>query len=85
MAEGFDNAGFDTFPTNSVGQGYVLPDGSKVRLMEASGQAPRRASFTNASDGAVSPFTGKPVQPPKGLPPAHRKQFVRDRTHVEQE
>jgi filamentous hemagglutinin len=53
--------------------------------MEANGQAPRRASFTNASDGAVSPFTSKPVQPLKELSPDQRKEFVRDRTHVEQE
>jgi len=43
---------------------YILPDGSRVRLMEPSGAAGRRASFTNAAGGPINPFTGKPVQPP---------------------
>lgn len=74
--------GFSTFPTRSAGVGYELPDGSKVRIMQpsANGNAGSRASFTNSADAPVSPFTGKPVQPPRG---ANSKQYVRERTHVE--
>ncbi|WP_055601616.1 polymorphic toxin-type HINT domain-containing protein [Streptomyces aureus] len=74
--------GFSTFPTRSAGVGYELPDGSRVRIMQpsANGNAGLRASFTNGSDAPVSPFTGKPVQPPRGVNP---KQYVRERTHVE--
>lgn len=50
MAAGFDEAGFARMPTSSPGMEYTLPDGSKVRLMEPAGQAPRRASFTNANE-----------------------------------
>ncbi len=84
MAEGFEATDFATFDVASKGKGWILPDGSKVRLMDPSGQAPRRASFTNGDGGPISPFTGKPVQPPPGLSPAERKLFVRERTHVEQ-
>jgi len=83
MAAGFDEAGFPSTPTASPGTEYTLPDGTKVRLMEPSGQAPMRASFTNANDGPINPFTGKPVQPP---PPAGwtMRAWVRALTHVEQ-
>ena len=33
--------------TGAAGREYTLPDGSLVRIMEPSGQAPLRASFTN--------------------------------------
>lgn len=62
---------------------YTLPDGTLVRVMEPSGQAPLRASFTNPNGGPVSPFTGKPVQPPPGLTKAERLDFIRARIHVE--
>jgi hypothetical protein len=83
MAAGFDEAGFPGTPTASPGTEYTLPDGTKVRLMEPSGQAPMRASFTNANGGPINPFTGKPVQPPA---PAgwSMKDWVRALTHVEQ-
>ena len=66
MAAGFDDAGLPSKPTSSPGTEYTLPDveGSKARLMEPSGQAPIRASFTNANGGPTNPFTRKPVQPP---------------------
>ncbi|MCE9621219.1 MAG: RHS repeat-associated core domain-containing protein [Actinomycetia bacterium] len=83
MAAGFDDAGFPSTPTASPGTSYTLPDGSKVRLMEPTSQAPRRASFTNANDGYVNPFTGKPVQPP-APPGVSMKEWVRLNTHVEQ-
>lgn len=83
MVNGFDNAGFPSTPTTSPGIQYTLPDGTLVRIMEPSGQAPLRASFTNANGGAISPFTGKPVQPPPGLTKLERRHYVWDRTHVE--
>ena len=33
----------------------------KLSLMEATVYAHRRASFTNANDGPISPFTRKPI------------------------
>ena len=41
--------------------------GTIVRIMEASGPAPLRASFTNTHHGPINPFTGKQPQPPRGL------------------
>ncbi|MBM0234110.1 hypothetical protein JNW91_21045 [Micromonospora sp. STR1_7] len=77
-------AGFSTFPTRSAGTGFQLPDGSRIRIMQpsANGNAGLRASFTNGADAPVSPFTGRPVQPPRGVNP---KQYVRSRTHIELE
>lgn len=43
MAAGLDAAGFPSAPTRATGTEYTLPDGSKVRLMQPSGQAPLRA------------------------------------------
>ena len=84
MRDGLEAAGFPSQPTSSAGTQYTLPDGSHVRLMEPSGQAPLRASFTNANGGPVDPFTNKPVQPPRGLTKPERMEYIRDRTHVEQ-
>lgn len=80
---GFNDAGFPAAPTDRPGTGYTLPDGSKVRVMDPSGQAPARASFTNANNGPVDAFTGKPIQPPSGLTGPERKAYVRERSHVE--
>ena len=80
---GLQRAGFPSEPTSSAGIEYTLPDGSRVRIMEPSGQAPLRASFTNANGGPINPFTGKPVQPPAGLTPAERVAYVRSYTHLE--
>ena len=90
MREGFDEAGFPSqdviSPTsgNLVGQAHTLPDGNIVRTMMPDGRNPRRASFTNGNGGAINPSTGKPIQPPSGMTRAERKQFVRERSHVEQ-
>jgi len=81
LEEGFQSAGLDTFTTKSPGTGYVLPDGSKVRVMDATKYAPQRASFTNANDGQINPFTGKPANPPKGI--SNTKKWSRERTHIE--
>ena len=83
LESGFQGAGFTTFETNSKGMGYILPNGNKVRIMEPAGQAPLRASFTNMNDGPINIFTGVPPQPPKGLDPLSRRQFVRELTHLE--
>ena len=83
LISSFESAGFQKTPTSSPGMHYTLPDGSVVRVMEPAGQAPLRASFTNANGGPVSPFTGKPVQPPPGLTKAERTDIIRARTHVE--
>ncbi len=80
---GFRDAGFPSSPTRSPGTDYTLPDGSHVRVMDASGQAPQRASFENANGQPVDAFSGKPVQPPPGLTAAERREYIRERTHVE--
>lgn len=77
---------FPASPTrNYDGMEYVMPDGSRVRVMDAQttrGGAGQRASFENANGQAVG-IDGKPVQPPRGLTKPERKAFVRERTHVE--
>lgn len=83
MVGTFEEVGLPSSPTTSAGTQYTLPDGSLVRVIEPSGQAPLRASFTNANGGPVSPFTGKPVQPPSGLSKADRLDYIRSRTHIE--
>ncbi len=83
LQAGFDAAGFPSRPTARPGIEYTLPDGSLVRIMQPSAQAPLRASFTNASGGPISPFTAKPPQPPPGLTAAERLAWVRARTHLE--
>ncbi|MDX2709205.1 polymorphic toxin-type HINT domain-containing protein, partial [Streptomyces sp. PA03-6a] len=78
--------GFSTYPTKSAGVGYQLPNGSRIRIMQpsANGNAGLRASFTNGSDAPISPFTGKPVQPPKGVDLGMTpKEYFRRRTHVD--
>jgi RHS repeat-associated protein len=82
LAAGFERAGFQAAPTVSAGVSYTLPDGSLARVMQPAGKAPLRASFTNARGGPISPFTGKPVQPPPGLSKSERVEYVRERTHV---
>ncbi|WP_138737912.1 hypothetical protein [Pseudomonas sp. FSL W7-0098] len=90
MIANFETAGYPTkqvvSPTsgNVVGTQYILPDGSRVRVMQADGRSPRRASFENANGGPVDPTTGNPPQPPQGLSKAERKQWIRKRTHIEQ-
>ncbi|MNY03956.1 hypothetical protein D3C86_1366050 [compost metagenome] len=80
---GFDAAGFPSQPTNSPGTQHTLPNGNTVRLMEPSGAAPRRASFENSNGGPVN-SDGRTVQPPRGLTPAERREYVRARTHQDQ-
>src|SRR5450830_289383 len=90
MIADFEAAGDLTKPVvsptsgNVVGTQYILPDGSRVRVMQADGRSPQRASFENANGGPVDPTTGKPPQPPQGLSKAERKQWIRERTHIEQ-
>ncbi|WP_262381794.1 DUF637 domain-containing protein [Pseudomonas veronii] len=90
MIADFEAAGYPTKPVvsptsgNVVGTQYILPDGSRVRVMQADGRSPQRASFENANGGPVDPTTGKPPQPPQGLSKAERKQWIRERTHIEQ-
>jgi RHS repeat-associated protein len=81
---GFRDAGFPSAPTpKAPGVEYTLPSGTHVRVMEPSGQAPLRASFTNANGGPVGAFSDKPVQPPPGLDKPARLEYIRQRTHVE--
>ncbi|WP_439028796.1 putative T7SS-secreted protein [Gordonia terrae] len=86
LEDGFRRAGFPASRTrNYDGMEYVMPDGSRVRVMDAQttpGGAGQRASFENANGQAVG-IDGKPVQPPRGLTKPERKAFVRERTHVE--
>lgn len=82
LQKGFDSAGFPAKPADKDGTIYTLPDGTTVRVMEPSGQAPLRASF-DKNNSPISPFTGKPVHPPKGLTKPERQDYVRSRTHVE--
>ncbi len=90
MIADFEAAGYPSKPVvsptsgNVVGTQYALPDGSRVRVMQADGRSPQRASFENANGGPVDPTTGKPPQPPQGLSKAERKQWIRERTHIEQ-
>ena len=83
MKKGFEKAGFPSRPTESPGTEYTLPDGRRVRAMEASGKAPKRASLENRNGQPVD-MDGQTVQPPKGLTPAERKEYIRARTHIEQ-
>lgn len=83
LVAGFEEAGLPSTPTTSAGTQYTLPNGSLVRVMEPSGQAGLRASFTNADGGPINPFTGKPVQPPPGLSKPERLDYIRSRTHIE--
>ncbi len=83
MRQGFDRAGFPGRPTSSPGVEHTLPNGQRVRTMEPSGQAPRRASFENSNGQPVTP-DGTVPQPPRGMTSAQRRQYVRDRTHIEQ-
>jgi hypothetical protein len=76
-------SGLPSRATRAPGREYTLPDGSLMRIMEPSGNAPLRASFTNSRGGPINPFTGKPVQPPSGQSKADRLKYIRDRTHVE--
>ncbi|WP_444662421.1 hypothetical protein ACT17Q_11005 [Cellulomonas sp. CW35] len=83
LVAGFEEAGLPSTPTTSAGTQYTLPNGSLVRVMEPSGQAGLRASFTNANGGPINPFTGKPVQPPPGLSKPERLDYIRSRTHIQ--
>ncbi len=83
LVGGFDDAGLPSVPTRSPGTQYTLPDGSLVRVMEPSGQAPLRASFTDSLRNAINPFTGKQPQPPPGVSGAAWRQLMRNLTHVE--
>jgi len=90
MLSDFNKAGYPTKPVISptsgkqVGTQYTLPDGTRVRVMQADGRNPMRASFENANGGPIDPTTGKPPQPPPGLTAAQRKQWARQKTHLEQ-
>ncbi|MFJ9415635.1 DUF6531 domain-containing protein [Streptomyces sp. NPDC101227] len=80
--------GFSTSPTRAAGVQYHLPNGESIRVMEPSGVAPLRASFErpgpNGQKGqAISPFTGRQPQAPRGMKGAAAKQYIRERTHVE--
>jgi hypothetical protein len=74
--------GFSSFPTNSPGIGYNLPNGETIRIMQPSGPAGLRASFEDSHGNAINPFTGKQPQPPKGFS-GNWKQVRRGLTHVE--
>lgn len=84
MKAGFENAGLPSQPTESAGTQYTLPNGNTVRTMEPSGQAPKRASFENKNGQPVD-MDGRTVNPPKGLTPQERKEYIRSRTHITQE
>jgi hypothetical protein len=82
LEEGFQDAGLGSQPTASPGTEYTMPDGSSVRVMDPAGSAPQRASFENGNGQPVD-IDGNTPQPPKGLTKGERKQWVRERTHVE--
>ena len=90
MIASFEKAGYSSKPVISptsgkiVGVQYIMPDGSRVRVMQADGRSPQRGSFENANGGPIDPTAGKPPQPPKGLSKAERKQWIREKTHIEQ-
>jgi len=82
MTTGLEAAGIQgTALPDGKGASFSLPDGTTVRAMEPSGQAPRRASFENSNGGPVTP-DGKVPQPPRGASSAERRDFVRSRTHA---
>ena len=84
MESGLEAAGIQgTSLPDGAGTSYDLPGGTTVRAMEPSGQAPRRASFNNSNGGPVTP-DGTVPQPPRGASAAERREYVRERTHVEQ-
>ena len=83
MIGGFEAAGFPSTQLGTRGVQYELPDGTLVRAMQPTNYAPLRASFENANGGPIDPFTGKPPQPPPP-PGMSMKDYVRDKTHIEQ-
>jgi len=83
LEDGFRAVGLPSSPTRSAGMQYTLPDGSLVRIMEPSGSAPLRASFTDSYGNAINPFTGRQPMPPRGVSGAVWRQLMRSLTHVE--
>ena len=82
MKASLESAGISGKPIDG-GTAFELPNGVTARAMEPSGQAPRRTSFDNANGGPVTPEGAVP-QPPRGSTTAERREYVRERTHVEQ-
>ncbi len=83
LERGFQKAEFPSCPTRSPGTEYTLPNGDLARIMEPSGPAGLRLSYTNSAQSPVSPFTKKPVHPPSDLSGISKKNYIRERTHVE--
>ena len=77
MIANFESAGYPSKPVvsptsgNVVGTQYTLPDGSRVRVMQADGRSPQRASFENANGG---PKTRQRVNHRN-----HRKTFLKQK------
>ena len=65
------------------GMDYTLPSGTHVRVMEPSGQAPLRASFTNANGGRSAPSPTSPYSRRPASTKPERLDYIRARTHVE--
>jgi len=82
LEQGFQDAGFPTSPAESPGTIYHFPDGTSARVMEANGPNVVRVIFQDTGGHPVSPFTGKPPQPPRPKPQNWTQQY-RDETHVE--
>lgn len=85
MIASFETGGYPSTPVGKlVGTQSTMPDGSRVRAMQADSRSPQRASFENANGGPIDPTTCKPPHPPKGISKIERKQWIRERTHIEQ-
>jgi hypothetical protein len=81
LERGFREAGRPSEPADpGPGTIWHMRDGTRVRVMEPSGQHVRRAIWEKKNGDALNPFTGKQPQPPKPKPPDWR-QIHHDQTH----
>lgn len=54
------------------------------RIMQPTTKARFRLSTCfSGTDSPVNPFTGKPIQPPRGMNNTLRKEFIRKYTHMD--
>jgi RHS repeat-associated protein len=86
MEKGLQSAGIEpnSLP-NGKGREYTLPDGNRARAMEPSGPNGRRTSFENSNGQPAQPSGRQvPTHETRGMSKAERREYVRQRTHAQQ-